>query len=58
MTSVRDNTDKVSAYIEECRRLGIEVLQPDVNESRESFTVAGKKIRSGLLRLRMLVLGR
>lgn len=48
LTSVKDNTDKVSAYIEECRRLGIEVLPPDVNESRESFTVAGSKIRFGL----------
>ncbi|MEG3069677.1 MAG: hypothetical protein RQM92_01440 [Candidatus Syntrophopropionicum ammoniitolerans] len=28
--------------------LGIEVLPPDVNESRESFTVAGSKIRFGL----------
>jgi DNA polymerase-3 subunit alpha len=48
LTSIKDNTDKVSAYIEECRRLGIEVLQPDVNESRENFTVAGNKIRFGL----------
>jgi len=48
LTSVKDNTDKVAAYIEECRRLGIEVLPPDVNESRESFTVAGNKIRFGL----------
>ncbi|MCL6638845.1 MAG: DNA polymerase III subunit alpha [Firmicutes bacterium] len=48
LTSVKDNTDKVAAYIEECRRLGIVVLPPDVNESRESFTVAGNKIRFGL----------
>jgi len=48
LTSVKDNTEKVAAYIEECRRLGIEVLPPDVNESRESFTVAGSKIRFGL----------
>jgi DNA polymerase-3 subunit alpha len=31
LTSVKDNTDKVAAYIEECRRMGIEVLPPDVN---------------------------
>lgn len=48
LTSVKDNTDKVAAYIEECRRQGIDVLPPDVNESRESFSVSGKKIRFGL----------
>lgn len=48
LTSVKDNADKMAAYIEECRRMGIEVLPPDVNESRESFTVAGDKIRFGL----------
>ena len=48
LTSVVDNTDKVASYIEECRRMGIEVLPPDVNESRESFTVVGNKIRFGL----------
>ncbi|MGB9802204.1 DNA polymerase III subunit alpha [Desulfofundulus sp.] len=48
LTSVRDNTDKVAAYVEECRRMGLEVLPPDVNESRESFTVVGGKIRFGL----------
>lgn len=48
LTSVKDNTDKMAAYIEECRRMGIEVLPPDVNESRENFAVAGDKIRFGL----------
>ncbi len=48
LTSVRDNTDKVIAYIEECRRMGIEVLPPDINESMESFTAVGGKIRFGL----------
>ena len=48
LTSIKDNTDKVAVYIEECRRLGIVVLPPDVNESRESFTVAGNKVRFGL----------
>ncbi|MDD2554326.1 MAG: DNA polymerase III subunit alpha, partial [Desulfotomaculaceae bacterium] len=57
LTSVKDNTDKVSAYIEECRRLGIEVLPPDVNESRESFTVAGNKIRFGLAAVKNVGLG-
>ncbi len=48
LTSVRDNTDKVSVYVEESRRMGIEVLPPDANESRESFTAVGGKIRFGL----------
>lgn len=57
LTSVKDNTDKVAAYIEECRRLGIEVLPPDVNESRESFSVAGNKIRFGLAAVKNVGLG-
>ncbi|KJS15854.1 MAG: DNA polymerase III subunit alpha [Peptococcaceae bacterium BRH_c4b] len=48
LTSVRDNTDKVAVYVEESRRMGIEVLPPDVDESRESFTAVGGKIRFGL----------
>jgi len=52
ITSVKDNSDKVAGYIEECRRLGIEVLPPDVNESGESFTVVGNKIRFGLAALK------
>lgn len=48
LTSVNDNTDKIIVYIEECRRMGIEVLAPDINESKESFTALGNKIRFGL----------
>ncbi|MBO8136677.1 MAG: DNA polymerase III subunit alpha [Desulfotomaculum sp.] len=48
LTSVEDNTDKVAAYIDECRRMGIEVLPPDVNESQENFAVVNGKIRFGL----------
>ncbi len=48
LTSVRDNTDKVSFYIEECRRMGIAVLPPDVNVSGVDFTVAGDSIRFGM----------
>jgi len=43
------NTDKVVALMEECDKLGIEVLPPDINESREEFTPIGKgKLRFGL----------
>lgn len=42
------NSEKVAFYIDHCRRLGIQVLPPDVNESGPSFTVVGEKIRFGL----------
>lgn len=48
LTSFRGNSDKVSYYIQECRRLGIEILPPDVNESMINFTVVGDRIRFGL----------
>jgi DNA polymerase-3 subunit alpha len=48
LTSVKDNTDKIAAYIEECRRLGIKVLPPDVNESQEDFSVSSGNIRFGM----------
>ncbi len=48
LTSVNDNSDKVAYYIEECRRMNIDVLPPDVNVSGISFTVDGNKIRFGL----------
>ncbi len=48
MTSIINNTSSVSLYIQECKRLGIEVLPPDVNESSSRFTVINGKIRFGL----------
>ncbi len=49
LTSVQDNIEKVAAYIEECRGMGIQVLPPDVNESAVGFTPVGEgKIRFGL----------
>ncbi|MBQ4530803.1 MAG: DNA polymerase III subunit alpha, partial [Lachnospiraceae bacterium] len=52
MTSVLDNTTKVSEYIVNCRNLGIEILPPDVNEGEGNFSVSydknGGKIRYGL----------
>ena len=49
ISSVMDQTNSVSLYIEECKRLGIEILPPDINESFEKFTVVNGKIRFGLL---------
>jgi len=50
MTNDMANTEKLSEYIAEAREFGIEVLQPDVNESGVHFAPArdGKAIRFGL----------
>lgn len=39
LTYESGSTDKVAEYIEECRRMGIQILPPDVNVSEEAFTV-------------------
>ncbi|MCL2878461.1 MAG: DNA polymerase III subunit alpha, partial [Acidobacteria bacterium] len=46
------NTDKIVMYIAECRDMGINVLPPDINESRIHFHSAGGSIRFGLLAVR------
>lgn len=48
LTSVTGDKDKVVKYINECRRLKIQVLPPDINESYRDFTVVGDSIRFGL----------
>lgn len=48
LTSEIGNTDKIVLLIDDCRKLGIEVLPPDVNESEASFSVTGKGIRFGM----------
>jgi len=48
LTSVRDDKDKMAIYLAECRRMGISVLPPDVNESDATFTPVGTDIRFGL----------
>jgi len=49
LSSEKDNTDKVVLYIDEAKRMGIQVLPPDVNESFPQFTVVGADtIRFGL----------
>ncbi len=48
LTSVLNYSDKMVGYISECRKLGIEVLSPSVNESNKTFTVVNGKIRFGL----------
>ena len=48
MTSVMDNTAKVSEYIMTCRQMGIQLLPPDINEGVAGFSVSGNAIRYGL----------
>jgi DNA polymerase-3 subunit alpha len=52
LTSVRDDKDKSALYLNECRRMGIKVLPPDVNESHADFTPVGTDIRFGLAAIR------
>jgi DNA polymerase-3 subunit alpha len=52
LTSVRDDKDKSAVYLNECRRMGIKVLPPDVNESHADFTTVGTDIRFGLSAIR------
>ena len=48
LNSFLGNLDKVPIYIEECKKLQIEILKPDINESDVKFTVKNGKIRFGL----------
>ncbi len=48
LTSVGDSKDKMAVYLNECRRMGIKVLPPDVNESIMYFAAVGEDIRFGL----------
>jgi DNA polymerase-3 subunit alpha len=52
LTSVRDDKDKSALYLNECRRMGIKVLPPDVNESASDYTPLAKDIRFGLTAIR------
>ncbi len=49
LTSVLSSTVKVVEYISEAKRMGIDVLPPDINESDDIFTVVGDNIRFGLV---------
>ncbi|RCG32996.1 DNA polymerase III subunit alpha [Sphaerisporangium album] len=52
LTSVKDDKDKSALYLNECRRMGIKVLLPDVNDSDFDFTPRGTDIRFGLSAIR------
>ncbi len=48
LTVERGDSDKVAQYAADARRLGIEVLPPDINDSRSDFTPVGEVVRFGL----------
>ena len=48
LNSFLGNLEKIPLYIDECKRLGIEILKPDINKSYTKFTVDNGKIRFGL----------
>jgi DNA polymerase-3 subunit alpha len=52
LTSVGDDKDRRPVYLAECRRMGIKVLPPDVNESSWDFAAVGTDIRFGLASVR------
>ncbi len=52
LTSVKNDKDKMAIYLNECRRMKIAVLPPDVNESSHDFTAVGNDIRFGMTAIR------
>ncbi len=48
LSSIMNDKDKVASYVQECRRMGIQALPPDVNASASAFSVEDGKIRFGL----------
>jgi DNA polymerase-3 subunit alpha len=52
LTSVAGDKDKSALYLNECRRMGIKVLPPDVNLSTAIFTPVGEDIRFGMAAVR------
>ncbi len=48
ITSIFDNSAKILEYTQECQRLNINILPPDINKSFSDFTVEGDNIRYGL----------
>ncbi|MCR5186002.1 MAG: DNA polymerase III subunit alpha [Clostridia bacterium] len=48
LNSFLGNLDKVPVYIQDCKDMGIEILNPSINDSETKFTVSDNKIRFGL----------
>lgn len=54
LTSVLDNSTKIIEYIEECKRLKIEIKPPNINQSQLGFSVFGEDILFGLQAIKNL----
>ncbi|GHO60573.1 DNA polymerase III subunit alpha [Ktedonobacter robiniae] len=52
MTSKAADAKKIASAIAECKRMGVEVLGPDVNKSRKGFTIENGGVRFGLLAIK------
>jgi DNA-directed DNA polymerase III PolC len=52
LDSVGDDKDKMALYLNECRRMGVKVLLPDVNQSQGAFTPVEEGVRFGLSAVR------
>ncbi|MBT7228089.1 DNA polymerase III subunit alpha, partial [Candidatus Parcubacteria bacterium] len=52
LTADQDNIDRVTIEVNECRKMNIEVLQPDVNESFSTFSVVEKKEKDQMGKIR------
>ncbi len=57
LTSEIANTDKIVVLIDDCRKLGIRVLPPDVNEGNVTFVVKSRAIRFGLSAIKNVGVG-
>ncbi|MEL4895492.1 helix-hairpin-helix domain-containing protein [Crocosphaera sp. Alani8] len=54
LTASSDNQDKVEKYRENCQKMGIDVLPPDINRSQKDFTPIDKQILFGFSAVRNL----
>jgi DNA polymerase-3 subunit alpha len=53
LTADQGDSDRIAIEVEECRKMNLEILSPDINESLKNFTVvSSKKIRFGLLAIK------
>ncbi len=52
LTSVIGDEKRVVLYSDDCKRMGITILSPDINESKGYFRVVGNNIRFALLALK------
>lgn len=57
LISGEGETDKINHYIINCKEMGIEVLAPDVNYSKDTFTVEGNAVRFGLTAVKNVGVG-